>query len=43
MQPVVVDMRPQPTLAWHMNDFNGALAEAKKTGKPIFATFRCEA
>jgi hypothetical protein len=43
MPPVIVDMRPQPTLAWHMNDLNAALAEAKKTGKPIFVTFRCEA
>ena len=43
MLPVFVDMRPQPVLAWHMNDLNLALAEAKKTGKPIFATFRCEA
>ncbi len=43
MAPVFVDMRPQPVLTWHMNDLNGALAEAKKTGKPIFATFRCEA
>jgi hypothetical protein len=42
MAPVFVDMRPQPVLAWHMNDLNGALAEAKKTGKPIFVTFRCE-
>ena len=43
MTPVFVDMRPQPVLTWHMNDLNAALAEAKKTGKPIFATFRCEA
>lgn len=43
MLPVFVDMRPQPTLAWHMNNLSAALAEAKKTGKPIFATFRCEA
>ncbi len=43
MMPVIIDMRPQPVLAWHMNDLNAALAEAKKTGKPIFATFRCEA
>lgn len=43
MQPVFVDPRPQPVLNWHMNDLPGALAEAKKTGKPIFVTFRCEA
>lgn len=43
MNPVFVDMRPQPTLAWHMNDLAAAQAEARKTGKPIFATFRCEA
>jgi hypothetical protein len=42
MMPVIVDMRPQPTLTWHMNDLNAALAEAKKTGKPVFVTFRCE-
>lgn len=26
---------------WYM-DFNAAKAEAKRTGKPIFVTFRCE-
>jgi hypothetical protein len=35
--------RPQPVLKWTMNDLAVALAEARKTGKPIFVTFRCEA
>jgi hypothetical protein len=43
VMPVVVDNRPQPTLTWHMNDLAAAQAEARKTGKPIFVTFRCEA
>jgi hypothetical protein len=40
---VVVNPRPQPVLTWHMNDLAAAQAEARKTGKPIFVTFRCEA
>jgi hypothetical protein len=43
LMPIFVDMRPQPTLAWHMNDLAAAQVEARKTGKPIFVTFRCEA
>jgi hypothetical protein len=42
-QPIFVDPRPQPVLAWHMNDLAAAQAESRKTGKPIFVTFRCEA
>ena len=40
---IVPNRRPQPVLTWHMNDLAAAQAEAKKTGKPIFVTFRCEA
>jgi hypothetical protein len=32
-----------PVHQWIMNDLAAAQAEARKTGKPIFATFRCEA
>jgi len=28
---------------WIRNDVAAAQAEARKTGKPIFVTFRCEA
>lgn len=28
---------------WIMNDLAAAQAEARKTGKPIFVVFRCEA
>jgi hypothetical protein len=42
-QPIFVDPRPQPVLAWHMNDLAAAQVESRKTGKPIFVTFRCEA
>jgi hypothetical protein len=28
---------------WIRNDVGAAQAEARKTGKPIFVTFRCEA
>ncbi len=38
-----LDLRPPPTLNWIMNDLAAAQAEARKTGKPIFVTFRCEA
>ena len=27
---------------WILNDLPSAQAEARKTGKPIFAVFRCE-
>lgn len=27
---------------WILNDLTAAQAEARKTGKPIFAVFRCE-
>ena len=40
---MVLNPRPQPVLQWHMNDLAAAQAEARKTGKPIFVTFRCEA
>jgi hypothetical protein len=40
---IVINPRPQPALTWHMNDLAAAQAEARKTGKPIFVTFRCEA
>ncbi len=35
---------PRPDAAkygWHA-DYNAALAEAKRTGRPIFLVFRCE-
>ena len=28
---------------WRMNNLEAAQAEARKTGKPIFVVFRCEA
>ena len=40
---IVPNRRPPPVLTWHMNNLDAALAESKKTGKPIFVTFRCEA
>jgi hypothetical protein len=40
---VFPNLRPQPVLEWHMNNFAAAQAEARLTGKPIFVTFRCEA
>jgi hypothetical protein len=40
---VLPNPRPQPVLAWIMNDLAAAQAEARKTGKPIFVTIRCEA
>ena len=34
---------PVKVNGWIMNDLAGAQAEARKTGKPIFVVFRCEA
>lgn len=34
---------PVRSNGWIMNDLAAAQAEATKTGKPIFAVFRCEA
>jgi hypothetical protein len=39
----LINPRPQPVLTWIMNDLAAAQAEARKTGKPIFVTIRCEA
>lgn len=33
---------PKREGAWILNDLPAAQAEARKTGKPIFAVFRCE-
>jgi len=33
---------PNMVNGWIMNDLAAAREEARKTGKPIFATFRCE-
>jgi hypothetical protein len=33
---------PAPQDPWILNDLPTAQAEARKTGKPIFAVFRCE-
>jgi hypothetical protein len=33
---------PNLVNGWIMNDLEAARAEARKTGKPIFATIRCE-
>jgi len=33
---------PVRTNNWIQNDLAAAQAEARRTGKPIFATFRCE-
>lgn len=34
--------RPDPTKFGWLTDYNAALAEAKRSGKPIFLVFRCE-
>lgn len=33
---------PKREGAWILNDLPAAQAEARKSGKPIFAVFRCE-
>jgi len=33
---------PNTVNGWIMNDLTAAKEEARKTGKPIFATIRCE-
>jgi hypothetical protein len=37
-----VAAEPMRKDGWIMNDLDAARAEARKTGKPIFVTFRCE-
>ncbi len=34
--------RPQDEVPW-LDNYNDAIREAKKSGKPIFLEFRCEA
>jgi hypothetical protein len=34
---------PQKANGWILNDLSAAQSEARKTGKPIFVTIRCEA
>jgi len=44
--PGISDAQPprkaDPTKYGWLTDYNAALAEAKRTGKPIFLVFRCE-
>lgn len=42
-EPIRVVGRANPVNGWIMNDLAAAQAEARKTGKPIFVVFRCEA
>ena len=39
---VVSAAEPMRKDGWIMNDLEAARTEARKSGKPIFVTFRCE-
>ncbi len=39
----VLAQRPNAKVSGWYSDYNAAKAEAKRSGKPMFVTFRCEA